>query len=194
MSFPHIPVVLNTLTLLNVTFVLLAIAGNEFIRRRDARGWRFWIPANALAVLYFAVLHEWWTLALFAYYLLTSIMGLIHWRTTERRAAAQHLLFVRDENFDFFSSPAMRAAMGRMMVSGHPSDAPARQANIRPAHRAEPLLNGELRAAARLIEPLAQPMLIEREAIRIRESVRIMPERGGMTPLEPDFAVLARRE
>lgn len=185
-----------TFTSLNVAFVLLAIAGNEFIRRRDARGWPFWIPANALAVLYFSLLHDWWTLALFAYYFVTSILGLIHWHRTERRETAQRLLFVRDENFDFFSSPPARAAMSRMMAITHPSDAPARQANSRPSLRTEPHLSGELRADVLHcgVKALAQPILIERESIRIRESVRVMPERGGTAPLESDFAILARRD
>lgn len=194
MRIPHTTVMLSAITLLNIAFVLLAIVGNEFIRRRDARGWQFWIPANALAVLYFALLREWWTLALFAYYFLTSILGLIHWRRTERRAATHRLLFVRDEGFDFFSSPAMREAMGRAVARRHDSDAPGRPAPIQPARRAEPRLSGELRAAARRPEPLAQPLLIEREALRIRESIRIVPDRDDMSPLESDFTLLARQE
>lgn len=185
MSSLHIPEALSVLTLLNIAFVLLAIMGNEFIRRRDARGWQFWVPANVLAVLYFAMLHEWWTLALFAYYFVTSIMGLVHWRRDERIASAQRFVFVRDEGFEFFSSPAMRAAMSRMMARGHETKAPS---------RAEPVMRSEPRAAAVSTIPLAQSMLIEREAVRIRESIRIVPERGERLPVDSEFAVLARRE
>ncbi len=185
MNVLHIPATLSTLTLLNIAFVLLAIAGNEFIRRRDARGWRFWIPANIFAVLYFAMLHEWWTLALFAYYFVTSILGLVHWRRAERRCAAQRLLFVRNENFDFFASPAMREAMSRMTARGHEAKVPT---------RAEPVMQSEPRPASVPALPLAQSMLIEREAVHIRESVRIVPERSGMPSIDSDFAVLARRE
>ena len=92
MNVLHILAMLSTLTLLNIAFVLLAIAGNEFIRRRDARGWRFWIPANILAVLYFAMLHEWWTLALFGYYLISSILGLDHWRRNEKQDRLNEIL------------------------------------------------------------------------------------------------------
>ena len=185
MNLPHIPTMLSTLTLLNIAFVLLAITGNEFIRRRDTRGWQLWIPANALAVLYFAILHEWWTLALFGYYFITSILGLVHWRRTERRFAAQRLLFVRNENFDFFASPAMREAMSRMTARGHEAKAPT---------RAEPVMRSEPRTASVPALPLAQSMLIEREEVHIRESVRIVPERSGMPSIDSDFAVLARRE
>ncbi len=184
MTLPNIPATLSTLTVLNIAFVLLAIAGNEFIRRRDARGWRFWIPANALAVLYFALLNEWWTLALFAYYFVTSIMGLVHWRRAERRTAAQLRLFVRDEGFEFFSSPAMREAMSRMMARGHESNAPT---------RAEPVMRSDPRAVAMPAIPVAQSMLIEREAVHIRESVRILPEHTAVPPVDSNFAVLARR-
>jgi nicotinamide mononucleotide transporter len=92
MNVLHILAMLSTLTLLNIAFVLLAIAGNEFIRRRDARGWRFWIPANILAVLYFGLLHEWWTLALFGYYLISSILGLVHWRRNEKQDRLNEIL------------------------------------------------------------------------------------------------------
>jgi hypothetical protein len=51
-----------------------------------------------------------------------------------------------------------------------------------------------LRAAVRRPEPLAQPLLIEREALRIRESIRIVPDRDDMSPLESDFTLLARQE
>lgn len=193
MSFLHIPVVLNTLTLLNVAFVLLAVAGNEFIRRRNARGWQLWIPANILAVLYFALLHEWWTLALFVYYFVTSIMGFVHWRRAEHLAKAQHFLFVRDERFDFFSSPAMRAAMRRLMARPAAPTTLTRPQSTQTANRSNSLLRAEPRMLAST-ESLAPPVVIEREAIRIRESVRIVPEPGAALRLEPDFGLFGRRD
>ena len=76
-------------TTLNIAFVALAIVGNEFIRRRDARGWYFWIASNTLAILYFCAVREDWTLALFAYYLVASFLGLRRWRCEERRSRAR---------------------------------------------------------------------------------------------------------
>ncbi|MGH9375493.1 MAG: hypothetical protein ACRD1J_04940 [Terriglobia bacterium] len=35
---------------LNIAFVLLSVAGNEHIRRRDRRGYWLWLPANLLGL------------------------------------------------------------------------------------------------------------------------------------------------
>jgi len=50
---------------LNISFVLLSVLGNEFIRRRDRRGWWLWLPGNLIAVAFFALQREWWTTALY---------------------------------------------------------------------------------------------------------------------------------
>ena len=83
-------------TALNIAFVAFAIVGNEFIRRRDARGWYFWIASNTLAILYFCAVREDWTLALFAYYLVASFLGLRRWEREERRSRAARILPYHD--------------------------------------------------------------------------------------------------
>jgi len=79
-------------TTLNIAFVALAIVGNEFIRRRDTRGWYFWIASNTLAIIYFCAFRQDWTLALFAYYFVASFLGLGRWRREERRSRAARIL------------------------------------------------------------------------------------------------------
>ncbi len=91
--------------ILNIAFVLLAIVGTEFIRRRDARGRYFWIAANIAAVLYFAATRQRWTVALFAYYFAASIFGLLRWRREERLAAPVPLY---DEPNAMYTIPTWR--------------------------------------------------------------------------------------
>ena len=83
-------------TTLNIAFVALAIVGNEFIRRRDTRGWYFWIASNTLAIIYFYAVREDWTLALFAYYLVASLLGLGRWRREEHHSRATRMLPYHD--------------------------------------------------------------------------------------------------
>ena len=83
-------------TALNIAFVALAAIGNEFIRRRDARGWYFWIASNTLAIIYFCAVRQDWTLALFVYYFITSFLGLGRWRREERRTRVARILPYHD--------------------------------------------------------------------------------------------------
>lgn len=73
---------------LNITFVVLTIVGNEFIRRRDRRGWWIWLPADLLAIVFFALQREWWTMALYVYFALACLAALRDWRGKERRESS----------------------------------------------------------------------------------------------------------
>lgn len=70
---------------LNLTFVLLSIVGNEFVRRRDRRGWWIWLPGNLIATLFFSLQREWWTALLYAYFCCTSWLALQDWRRLEQQ-------------------------------------------------------------------------------------------------------------
>ena len=70
---------------LNIIFVILSIIGNEFVRRRDRRGWWAWLPGNLLAVTFFSLRHEWWTALLYGYFSCTSWLALRDWRRLEQR-------------------------------------------------------------------------------------------------------------
>lgn len=81
---------------LNIAFVALAVVGNECIRRRDTRGWYFWMASNTLAIIYFCVVRQDWTLALFIYYFVASFLGLGRWRREEHRSRAARILPYHD--------------------------------------------------------------------------------------------------
>ena len=68
---------------LNILFVLLAIVGNEFIRRRDRRGWFLWLPSNVIALVFFSLQRQWWTVALYAYFTVAALLAIGEWRRRE---------------------------------------------------------------------------------------------------------------
>ena len=70
---------------LNISFVLLSVLGNEFIRRRDRRGWWLWLPGNVVAVAFFALQREWWTTALYVYFSCAAVLAIRDWRRKESR-------------------------------------------------------------------------------------------------------------
>jgi nicotinamide mononucleotide transporter len=68
---------------LNIAFVLLSVIGNEFIRRRDRRGYWLWLPANLLGLLFFISSAEWWTALLYLYFSVACVLALRHWKRLE---------------------------------------------------------------------------------------------------------------
>ena len=72
---------------LNIAFVLLSVLGNEFIRRRDRRGWWLWLPGNLIAIAFFALQREWWTTALYAYFSCAAVLAIRDWRRKDSRDA-----------------------------------------------------------------------------------------------------------
>lgn len=79
---------LRTVRALNVIFVLLAILGNEFIRRRDRRGWFLWLPSNVIALVFFGLQRQWWTVALYAYFTVAAMLAIREWRRREQKEAS----------------------------------------------------------------------------------------------------------
>ena len=68
---------------LNISFVVLSILGNEFIRRRIRRGWWLWLAADILAVTFFTLQHEWWIVLLYVYFGWAAVRALGEWRRQE---------------------------------------------------------------------------------------------------------------
>ena len=72
---------------LNILFVALSILGNEFVCRRDRRGWWVWLLADVLAAVFFLIEREWWTVLLYVYFCWAFVRALGEWRRQERVAS-----------------------------------------------------------------------------------------------------------
>ncbi|BAP87609.1 uncharacterized protein E1O_04780 [Burkholderiales bacterium GJ-E10] len=74
------------LTAMNAAFTILSVAGNEFIKRRNRRGYWFWLAGNAIGLAMFALQRQWITAALYVYFAASCLQGLRHWGRLERKA------------------------------------------------------------------------------------------------------------
>lgn len=75
-------------TALDVAFTALSVVGNEFIKRRDRRGYWFWLCGNVLGLALFLLQRQWITATLYVYFTISCIQGLARWRQLE--AASDH--------------------------------------------------------------------------------------------------------
>ena len=73
------------ITTLNVAFTTFSIVGNEFIKRRDRRGYWFWLVGNSLGLTAFIMQHQWITALLYVYFTVSCVQGLRHWARAEVR-------------------------------------------------------------------------------------------------------------
>lgn len=71
--------------LLEAAFVILSIIGNEFIVRRDRRGFHFWLAGNVIAVVMSISLGRWMSAMLYAYFIVKTIQGSARWRELEQQ-------------------------------------------------------------------------------------------------------------
>jgi nicotinamide mononucleotide transporter len=74
---------LTFLGVLNAAFTALSIVGNEFIKRRNRRGYWFWLVGNALGLTLFVVQRQWITAALYVYFTVSCVQGLRFWTKVE---------------------------------------------------------------------------------------------------------------
>ena len=73
------------ITTLNVAFTTFSIVGNEFIKRRNRRGYWFWLVGNSLGLTAFIMQHQWITALLYVYFTVSCVQGLRHWARAEVR-------------------------------------------------------------------------------------------------------------
>jgi len=72
-------------TALNVALTGLSIVGNAFIKRRNRRGYWFWLLGNALGLTMFMLLGQWITVALYGDFTASCVQGLAHWGRLEQQ-------------------------------------------------------------------------------------------------------------
>lgn len=65
-------------------YVLLSIVGQEFVSRRDWRGFYAWMASNVFAAWLFCSSERWLALLLSVYFFYKSFVGLRTWRHLER--------------------------------------------------------------------------------------------------------------
>lgn len=65
-------------------YVLLSIVGQEFVSRRDWRGFYAWMVSNVFAAWLFFAGGRWLALLLSGYFFYKSAVGLNTWRRLER--------------------------------------------------------------------------------------------------------------
>ncbi len=68
-------------------FVGASILGQQFITRRQARGFYVWIFGSVVAVLLFASLGRWMTCGLHLYFIWMSCQGIRNWAALDRTQA-----------------------------------------------------------------------------------------------------------
>ncbi len=78
---------LTAIGVLNAAFTALAIVGNEFIKRRNRRGYWFWLVGNALGLALFILQQQWITAALYVYFIVSCVQGLWFWSQAEKTHA-----------------------------------------------------------------------------------------------------------
>ena len=72
------------MNMMNIAFTSLSILGNEFIKRRNQRGYWFWLAGNGVGITMFAIQHNWLLVALYGYFAISCVQGLAHWNRLER--------------------------------------------------------------------------------------------------------------
>ncbi|MEO8136732.1 MAG: nicotinamide mononucleotide transporter [Betaproteobacteria bacterium] len=72
---------------LEALFVTFSIIGQEFIVRRDRRGFRFFIVGNVIAIVMFLALGRWMSCVLYVYFIVKSVQGSANWRNLEQQAS-----------------------------------------------------------------------------------------------------------
>lgn len=73
----------SIITALDIAFTTLSIVGNEFIKRRNRRGYWFWLVGNSLGLALFVMQHQWITALLYVYFTVSCVQGLRHWARAE---------------------------------------------------------------------------------------------------------------
>ncbi len=65
--------------MLNIAFTSLSILGNEFIKRRNHRGYWFWLLGNSVGIAMFALQQQWLLVMLYGYFAVSCVQGLVNW-------------------------------------------------------------------------------------------------------------------
>lgn len=66
--------------LAEVFFVTMTVIGQRYNAQRDVRGYYFWCVSNFCAVILFASLGRWMSVALYAYLGAECVRGIVTWR------------------------------------------------------------------------------------------------------------------
>lgn len=72
------------MSVLNIAFTSLSILGNEFIKRRNSRGYWFWLIGNGIGVAMFAMHQQWLLVMLYGYFAISCMQGLVNWNRLDR--------------------------------------------------------------------------------------------------------------
>ena len=73
------------MSVLNIAFTSLSILGNEFIKRRNSRGYWFWLIGNGIGVAMFAMQQQWLLVTLYGYFAVSCVQGLVNWNRLQRQ-------------------------------------------------------------------------------------------------------------
>lgn len=74
---------------LEVIVVILSIAGQEYISRRNRKGFAFWLVGNLCGIAMFVLMGHPAMAALYSYYFVKCVQGLRHWSKLDEIDAAQ---------------------------------------------------------------------------------------------------------
>lgn len=72
-------------------YVALSVVGQEFIAKRDWRGFYAWMVSNVCAAVVFIDAQRWMAVLLTGYFLWKSIVGLRTWKRLDESAAGRSL-------------------------------------------------------------------------------------------------------
>lgn len=82
---------LTPLGLVELIYVALSIVGQEFIARRDRRGFYAWGVSNIFGAIMFIALQRWMALVLAIYFCTKNVQGLRTWKRLEEAGASASL-------------------------------------------------------------------------------------------------------
>ena len=71
---------MTLLDVIQILSVMLGLAGNVLVNRRNANGFKLWILSNLLAICVMAIAHLWWMMIMFAAYLVLAVEGFRKWK------------------------------------------------------------------------------------------------------------------
>lgn len=60
--------------------MMFAVIGTWFLAKSHLENWAMWIVADALAVIIYASQDAWWMAALYFCYIISSVIGIYHWK------------------------------------------------------------------------------------------------------------------
>lgn len=78
---------ITPVNILEAVVLVFSVAGQEFISRRNRRGFILWLVSNVCGIITFSVTGRWIMVALYLYFSVKCFQGLRHWKLLEQEDA-----------------------------------------------------------------------------------------------------------